>query len=207
VTAPRALSLGAESARKAIHLATAVLPVAWAYDLITTRGIQWLLGTAVAIALAVEFARYRGGPFGARFLRTFGSLLRTHEQRTIAGATWLAIGMWGVAVLAPRGAAIAALWAAAVGDAIAALVGRAVQQWRATRAPGGMAPSGKTLVGSVAGAAATAAGVVWLTPAELPVGIVLGVVAALAEWPARPGDDNVRVVAAVALAAALVGLR
>jgi dolichol kinase len=207
VTAPRALSLGAEAARKAIHLATAVLPIAWAYDLIATRDIQWLLGAAVVIALLVEFARYRRGAFGALFQRTFGGLLRTHEQRTIAGATWLAIGMWGVVMLAPRYAAIAALWAAAVGDAVAALAGRAVQQWRGARASAATIPSGKTLVGAVAGAAATAVGVMWLTPATLALAAVLGAVAALAEWPARPGDDNVRVVAAVAVAAALVGLR
>jgi dolichol kinase len=207
VTPPRALSLGAESARKAIHVATAVLPVAWAYGLFSTRDVQWLLGIAVVIALAVEFARYRGGAFGTLFVRTFGALLRAHEQRTIAGATWLAIGMWGVAMLAPREAAIAALWAAAVGDAVAALVGRAVQQWRAAHASAGAVPVGKTLAGATAGATATAAGVVWLTPAALPIAVLLGVVGALAEWPARPGDDNVRVVAAVALAAVLVGLR
>lgn len=207
MTPPRALSLGAESARKAIHVATAVLPVAWAYGLLSTRDVRWLLGIAVVIALGVEFARYRGGTFGALFVRIFGALLRAHEQRTIAGATWLAIGMWGVAMLAPREAAIAALWAAAVGDAVAALVGRAVQQWRVAHAPAATPPGGKTVAGAAAGATATAAGVVWLTTAALPIAVLLGVVAALAEWPARPGDDNVRVVAAVALAAVLVGLR
>lgn len=210
MTAPRAISLGAESARKAIHLATAVLPVAWAYDLIATRALQWTLGAAVVVALGVEFARYRGGAFGALFLRSVGPLLRAHEQRTVAGATWLAIGMWGVVMLAPREAAIAALWAAAVGDAVAALVGRGVQRWRAvrvTRVSGAPAPSGKTVVGGASGALATAAGVLWLTPASMPIAAALGFVAALAEWPTGPGDDNVRVVTAVALAAALAGLR
>jgi dolichol kinase len=207
VTAPRALSLRAEAARKAMHLATAALPVAWAYDLIPTRGMQWLLGVAVALALVVEFARARGGAVGTLFVRTVGPLLRAHERHEIAGATWLAIGMWGAVMLAPRFAAIAALWAAAVGDAVAALVGRSVQQWRVSRSGATAPPPGKTLIGAAAGAMATAAGVVWLTPAALPVAAALGVVAALAEWPARPGDDNVRVVAAVALAAALVGLR
>jgi dolichol kinase len=127
--------------------------------------------------------------------------MRPHESRAISGATWLAIGMWGVAMLAPAPAAIAALWAAAVGDATAALVGRASQRWRA-------APSdGKTLVGAAAGATATALGALWLTPASVGVAVVLGLVAAVAEWPARPGDDNVRVVAAVAIAATLLGLR
>jgi dolichol kinase len=207
VTAPPALSLRAEWARKAIHLATAVLPAAWAYDLITTRDIQWVLGISVGIALGVEFGRHWGGAFGAMFVRAFGSLLRAHERRTIAGATWLAIGMWAVVMLAPRHAAIAALWAAAAGDAVAAVVGRSVQQWRAARAPDAAPRTGKTLVGAVAGATATAAGVAWLTAAALPVAALLGATAALAEWPARPGDDNVRVVTAVAIAAALLGLR
>ncbi len=123
------------------------------------------------------------------------------SAHALSGATWLAIGMWGAAMLAPVPAAIAALWAAAVGDAAAALVGRSVQRLRA-RAAGS-----KSMSGSVAAALAASAGILWLTPATFPIAAALGAVTALAEWPARPGDDNVRVALAVAAAAVLLGLR
>jgi dolichol kinase len=69
-------------------------------------------------------------------------------------------------------------------------------------------PAGtKSLSGSVAAAGLASMGVLWLTPASPAVALALGVVTALAEWPRGPGDDNVRVAFAVALAAAFLGLR
>jgi dolichol kinase len=104
-------------------------------------------------------------------------------------------------MLAPPVAAIAALWAAAVGDAAAALVGRSVQRLRAL-------PAGtKSLSGSLAAAGLSSLGILWLTPATLGVAGSLGLVTALAEWPRRPGDDNVRIAFSVAAAAVLLGLR
>ena len=190
-----------EFQRKAIHIATAILPVAWAFGWLTGTQVRMLVAAAVVVALVVEFARYRSATFGARFEARFGALLRAHERTTLSGATWLAIGMWGAVMLAPPGAAIAALWAAAVGDAAAGLVGRSMQHLR------GAPADSKSIVGSLALTIATAGGVLWLTPASRGVAIALGVVAAFAERPSRPGDDNVRVVLVVAGAAALLGLR
>lgn len=194
-------TFGGEVARKGIHLATAALPIAWSFNLVSTRQIRVALGIAVVVALLIEFARYRGGAFGAWFTARFGSMLRVHERTTLSGATWLAIGMWGAAMLAPISAAIAALWAAAVGDAAAGLIGRGVQRLR-------QHPSDrKSLIGSAAAALAAALGILWLTPATLGVAAALGCITALAEWPSRPGDDNVRVAFTVAAAAVLLGLR
>lgn len=199
--APDGPTLRGEMARKGIHLATASLPIAWAFGFVTAPQVRVALGVAVVVALVVEFARHRGGPFGLGFSARLGAMLRLHEVHALSGATWLAIGMWGAAVLAPPPAAIAALWAAAVGDAAAALVGRGVQRLR-SRAAGS-----KSLSGSGAAAIAASSGILWLTPATLPVAAALGAVTAIAEWPARPGDDNVRVALAVAAAAVLLGLR
>ena len=193
--------LRGEVARKSIHLATAVVPIAWAFEVVTARQVRAALGVAVVVALLVEFARYRGGAFGAAFTARVGAMLRAHERTTLSGATWLAIGMWGAAMLAPIPAAIAALWAAAVGDASAALVGRALQRLR------GRPDGTKTLSGSLAAALLSALGIFWLTPASLAGAATLGAVAALAEWPRRPGNDNVRVAWSVAAAAVLLGLR
>jgi dolichol kinase len=201
VRAPDGPTLRGEFARKSIHLATAVVPISWAYGLVTAMQVRVVLGAAVITALAVEFARYRGGAFGLAFTTRLGAMLRAHERTALSGATWLAIGMWGAAMLAPVPAAIAALWAAAVGDAGAALVGRASQRWR------GHADGTKSLIGSLAAAGLSALGILWLTPATLGVAALLGMVTALAEWPRRPGDDNVRVAFSVAAAAVLLGLR
>ncbi len=199
--APEGPTLRGEFARKSIHLATAVIPISWAFDLVSALQVRVVLGVAVVVALGVEFARHRGGAFGAAFTTRLGTMLRIHERVALSGATWLAIGMWGAAMLAPVAAAIAALWAAAVGDAAAALVGRAIQQWR------GHSAGAKSLNGSLAAAILATLGIVWLTPATLGVAALLGIVTALAEWPRRPGDDNVRVAFSVAAAAVLLGLR
>jgi dolichol kinase len=201
VRAPEGPTLRGEFARKGIHLATASVPIAWAFGVVTPLQVRVALGVAVAVALMVEFARHRRGPFGAAFTARLGAMLRLHERTALSGATWLAIGMWGVAMLAPTTAAIAALWAAAVGDAGAAIVGRAIQRVRGREA------GSKSLSGSGAAIALSTLGILWLTPVTLPIALALGGVTALAEWPQRPGDDNVRVAFAVAAAAVLFGLR
>lgn len=201
MTLPAGPTFGAEAARKAIHLGTAVVPLAWAFGAASAAQVRAALSAAVGIALVVEFLRFRGGRFAAAFDRRLGAMLRPRERRQVSGATWLALAMCAVAWLAPAPAAIAALWAAAVGDGSAALVGRAVQGLRAR-------PSDrKSLAGSLAAALASAAGIVWLTSASWPLALALGIVTAVAEWPAALGDDNLRVAGAVAVAATLLGLR
>lgn len=201
MTRPASLALGAESARKAIHLGTAIVPISWALDLVTVGQLRAALGVAAIVALGIEALRFASAAVAARFDQWVGALLRPHERTSISGATWLALAMCVVVWWAPRAAAIAALWAAAVGDAAAALVGRSLQRLRAVDAPG------KSFAGSAAALLATAAGVRWLTTASLPLALGLGAVAALAEWPRRPLDDNLRVALAVALAASALGLR
>lgn len=188
----------AELTRKAIHVATAALPIAWALDLVTTAVVRTTLAGALGAALAVEVLRRAHAPTAARFERAFGALLRSHERHAITGATWLAGGMALAAWLAPREAAIAALWAAATGDAAAALVGSGLSAWRGRRA------DGKTLAGSMAALAVTALGVRALLSVSWTDALLLGAVAAAAEWPRRPLDDNLRITVAVALAASLL---
>lgn len=195
------LTLRAEVARKALHVATAALPVAWAYGALTAQQVRAALSAAVAVAVLVEFLRRNAPAVQFRFLAAVGPLLRAREEQALTGATWLALGMALAAWLAPERAAIAALWAAAVGDAAAALAGRAVRVLR--RRPA----TGKTIVGAAACVLATALGVWWLAAASPAVAAALGAVAAAAEWPARPGDDNLRIAVAVAVAATLLGLR
>jgi dolichol kinase len=204
-------ALRAEAARKALHLLSAAVPLAWAFALVPTAVVRIGLGAALAMAGIVEWLRRLSPAFRARFLERFGPLLRSHEAHHITGATWLAGVMCLAVWVFPRSAAIVALWAAAVGDAMAALVGRlaaarsdsAPITSRAVDLPPTVAipPARKTLAGSVACMASTAAGAVWLAHAPLPAALGIGAAAAVAEWPRFAMDDNLRVGLAAGAAA------
>lgn len=196
------LSLRRELARKGIHLLSAGMPVAYAMGVLG-RG---LLGAALAvvcvIAVAVETARARHERTRRVFDRTAGALLRAHEHGRWSGATWLALSLLGaVALLPPRPVAVAAMWAVCVGDAAAAVFGRAfggtlrgLVRGASRRASRG---AGKSLEGSLACFAAALVGALAVARLPLAQGLVAALAAALAERPARPLDDNVRIVAAV----------
>lgn len=184
-----------ELTRKAMHLSTAVVPIAW--------GLGWVPGATVrngvlllaGLAMLAEAARAALPPMRAAIGRLVGSLLRPHEWRGVLGATWLAIAMGLAALLLPSRSAIVAIWAAAVGDAAAALVGRSF-----------VAGEGKSAIGSAACLVTTALGAVWLAAATPVSGIAIGLAAALAERPRMPLDDNLRVTAAAGLAAWMLGV-
>lgn len=187
------LALRQELARKAIHLLSAAAPLLYAAGTLPRRYLLWLLAWLLAMALVVELGRARVAAARGVFERWAGALLRPHERDRWAGATWLLAAFLGAALLLPAPVAIAAMWAVAVGDACAAIVGRAFGRIRLGGAWGG----GKSLEGALACFAATYAGallVARLTPGE---SAVAALAATLAEWPARPADDNVRIVVAV----------
>jgi dolichol kinase len=121
--------------------------------------------------------------FGARFDHWFGALLRPGERHALTGATWLCLSCFVMVVLAPAPVAIAAMWCATIGDPAAAIVGRALSR------EGGR----KTWAGSIACLVGSALGVWWLTPLGPIAACAVGLAAALAERPAAPLDDNVRV--------------
>ena len=185
----RVLPVRRELARKAIHLTTAVAPVAYAAGF-ERLPLATLLGLALAVALAVELGRVSHAGTRGIFQRTAGPLLREHEHARWAGATWLFLAFLGAVLLLPPAVAVAAMWAVAAGDAAAAVVGRAVGRHRVWG-------SGKTIEGSAACWAATFAGALLLAALPLAESVVAASAATLAELPARPGDDNVRIIAAV----------
>jgi dolichol kinase len=177
------------------------LPIGLALGWTSQRTLQVVLASAAACAIIIEALRATWPAFAKMFAQAVGGLLRTHERAALTGATWLALAMAAVLWFAPLNAAIAALWAAALGDAAAAVVGRSATRLRQRPV------TGKTFIGSAAALAVTATGVLWLTPASVVVALSLGAVAAIAERPAKPLDDNLRIALAVALAATLLGLR
>lgn len=187
---------GREVPRKTLHVTTATVPVGLWFG-VPQRTVAMGLVALFGLACTVEFARRRSPAFAARFDASVGIMLRPHEATNgITGATWLLATFALTCLAAPLPVAIAATWAGAVGDASAALVGRA---WRRTH-PG----EGKTLVGSAACAIATAFGAWGLAGFDVTAAVLLGAAAAAVERPAISLDDNVRVTAGTALAAGLL---
>ena len=177
------LSLRHELVRKGLHLLATAIPLVYA-TFLSRRTVVGLLVVALTVALAVEVARARSVRVRAAFDSRLGRLLREHERHRASGATWLVVALLTAAVCFPRDVAIAAMCAVCLGDAAAAIAGRSL-------APSAM--SGKTITGSAACFAASAfsaramAGITW------PEALIAGVLAAIAERPRRPLDDNVRI--------------
>lgn len=194
----RAFSWRAELSRKGVHLASAVFPLSWAFGVVDRPRLLGVLGAGLLIAVAFEAARRRDGAAGRWFNAWFGGMLRDHESSGLTGATYILAAMLLVVWLLPERAALSALWAGVVGDAAAALVGRAV----AARA----AAQGKTWAGSVACALASAVGPLWLAAASPLQALGVGLAAAVAERPKLALDDNARVAIAAGLAAWGLGL-
>jgi dolichol kinase len=82
--------------------------------------------------------------------------------------------------------AIGAMWAVAVGDASAALVGRLLGRHRIGR-------SAKTIEGSIACMVMTALGALLIAGLSPMLSMAAGLIAATAEWPSWPLDDNIRI--------------
>jgi dolichol kinase len=184
------LALRHELARKALHLTSAAVPVAYASGLIQRRWLAAFVVALLGVALAVELGRSRSERLRAHFTRATGSLLRAHEHHRWSGATWLLAAFAIAILLFPPAIAVAAMWAVSIGDAGAAVVGRAVGRHRI----GGLS---KTIEGSAACAALTFAGARLVARLDLGACVVAALAAAVAEAPRRPFDDNVRVALAV----------
>ncbi|HEX2781172.1 MAG TPA: hypothetical protein VHM30_16850 [Gemmatimonadaceae bacterium] len=194
----RAIAWRRELARKAIHLTSVVVPVALALG-IPRRSAAIVLGALVGVALLVELARAATTAGRRWFDALFAPLLRVHEGRALTGATWLLASMCAGVALLPREAAIAATWAAAVGDTAAALVGMRFGRHRSTR-------DGKSVEGTLACGVATFVGAWLLARLPIPLALAVSVVAAVSERLPWPRDDNARLVALVGITA-VVGRR
>lgn len=191
-----ALSLRRELARKALHLTSVVVPVAYAAGL-PRRTLIGALALLALIALVVELVRARHAALQAHFHGVLGPLLREHELARWSGATWLVLALLGLVLWTPRDVAIAGMWAVSVGDAAAALAGRAFAALRPR--PARERSGRKTGVGSAACFLVTLGGALTLAHLAPGEGLVAAASATAAEWPAHRVDDNVRIALAVAV--------
>ena len=193
-----------ELARKAIHVSSTAVPLlVW---LVPRPVAVAVLVPVAALALAIDVARHRIRPVRYHFLRRTRTMLRVHERRGLAGATWMAMAYAAALLLFPKPVAVAAMLFNGLGDAAAALVGK---RWGRHRTRWG-----KSWEGFAAGLVtdlAVGIGMWMLAPAAVPLaGAVIGaLVAATIEFAPLPLDDNVRVTlaggAGILLGALLVG--
>lgn len=181
------LSLRRELARKGLHILSTAIPVAYA-TVLSRMAVIWVLALALVIAVAVEIARSRSSRARRVFDSSVGALLREHEKQRASGATWLVIALLLAAVAFPRDVAIAAMCAVALGDAAAAVVGRAMARAMVHR---------KSFSGSVACFAASALSACVIAEFTWREALIVGILAAVAERPRRPFDDNLRIALAV----------
>jgi dolichol kinase len=182
------LSPRRELARKGLHLLSAVIPVSYSLGVSRTF-LLWALFAALGVAVAVELARARSQYARSLFEASVGTLLRQHERIALSGATWLISALFVTALVFPKHIAIAAMCAVSMGDAFAAIVGRAFNPRSAH--------DRKSLAGSVACFVVSAIAAYSLAEFSWTDASIAGVLAAVAERPRRPMDDNFRIALAV----------
>ncbi len=180
-----------ELARKAIHLASILIPVIYFH---ITKEIALMILVPMSLGfLLVDLLKMFVRPVADLYYRYFGALLRPHEldttQRNFNGATYVTLSAVLVVWLFPKMIAIAAFAILILADTAAALVGRKIGKVRI---------GAKTLEGSIA-FLLFALLVVFATPRLNPaVGLVIAVSATIAElYPIKLGnwsiDDNLSI--------------
>ncbi len=177
--------LAAELKRKAIHLASLVIPVGY-YVSPESWSRWWERGllASVILSLAIEVFRLNHPRTRNIFRHFFGELLRNHEEATLLGSTYLLIACLLTIHLFTKPVAVLALSFLIIGDTVAAIVGKAFGRVRFF---------GKTLEGSLA-CFAVCYGLTALVPGiPFPVGLVGAAVATVFELLPIPLDDNFRI--------------
>ena len=193
-----------EVRRKLIHLGFIVLPVALLYPVAPwPRGrgqFRTLLIALVVGAVALDLLRLHAPRVRQFFRRFFGGMIREHEQLSLLGSTYLLLAALLAIEIFPLPVAAAALGFTVLGDAFAAMVGRA---WGRTRL------FQKTLEGALAGLAACIVWAAFLAAAgHLPWAPVLAgaLAASLIELLPIPLDDNLGITLFSGYAMKLLGM-
>jgi dolichol kinase len=177
-----------EARRKAIHISFLLLPLELLHEWLPwPRGkTEWrlLLVALVVAAIAIDLVRIHEDRVRDWFRRFFGQVIREHERFNLLGSTYLLLAALLAIEVFPQAVAAAALGFTVLGDAFAALAGRAYGRTRFF---------GKSLEGCAAGTLACLAWAAWLAAGgHLPWGIAIAgaLVASLVELLPIPLDDN-----------------
>lgn len=178
--------LTSELKRKAIHLASFSIPIAYYLSPPSwARNWQRALLASVILSLAIEVFRLHNPRIRSVFRHFFGELLRNHEDVSLLGSTYLLIAMLLTLHLFDRPVAFLALGFLILGDTMAAIVGKGIGRLRLL--------GGKTLEGSAA-CFLVCFGLTFFMP-DIPwqVGLVGALTATVFELLPIPLDDNFRI--------------
>lgn len=187
------LPVRTEVRRKLLHLATLALPLL-IWHMPRPYSIA-LLSIGAGAALLTEVVR-RYVPWARyHFLTRTRPLLRGHERKGWAGATYMAIAYLLVYLVFPLPIAVLAMVYSAGGDAAAAIIGK---RWGRHRMR-----TGKSWEGFTAGLAVNFAVGLFVPGLGLMPAAVGATTAALLEIAPLPLDDNLTVTLGGALALAL----
>jgi len=178
--------LTSELKRKAIHLASFSIPIAYYLSPPSwSRNWQRALLALVILSLAIEVVRLHNPRIPNVFRHFFGELLRNHEEVSLLGSTYLLIAMLLTLHLFEKPVAFLALGFLILGDTVAAIVGKWIGKVRLL--------GGKTLEGSAA-CLLVCFGLTFFMP-DIPwyVGLVGALTATVFELLPIPLDDNFRI--------------
>lgn len=177
-----------EARRKAIHLSFIILPLDLLYETLPwPRGkgeFRLLFLGLVVGAVTLDLLRIHERRVQTFFRRFFGELIREHERFNLLGSTYLLLAALLAIEIFPQPVAAAAVGFTVVGDAFAAIVGRAYGRTRLFN---------KSLEGAAGGFAACLAWAAFLAVGgHLPWSVALAgaVAASLVEMLPIPLDDN-----------------
>jgi dolichol kinase len=178
--------LAAELKRKAIHLASLTIPIAYYLSPRSwSRTWEKVLLASVILSLAIEVFRLNHPRIRGVFRHFFGELLRNHEEASLLGSTYLLIAVLLTIHLFDKPVAVLALAFLILGDTVAAIVGKSIGKHKLL--------GGKTVEGSLA-CFLVCLGLSLLMPG-IPffVGLVGATTATIFELLPIPLDDNFRI--------------
>ncbi|MBI5709338.1 MAG: hypothetical protein HZC42_03415 [Candidatus Eisenbacteria bacterium] len=177
-----------EARRKALHLSFFVLPLELLFQLLPwPRGkseFRLLFIALVVGAIALDLLRIHERRVGDLFRRFFGGMIREHERFNLLGSTYLLLAALLAIEIFPQPVAAAALGFTVLGDACAAIVGKA---WGRTRI---FNKSLEGLAGCLAACLAWAAFLAATGHLPWSVAVTGALVASLVEFLPIPLDDN-----------------
>ncbi len=173
-----------EVKRKAFHLFGVVVPIG--YYLLPEPIGRRILMILTILAIAIDVVRLNEPRVRTLFYYLFGKIVREHERFNLLGSTYVLLAALLAAYAFSRPIAIAAMGFVAVGDGMAAIVGRSMGRVRIL---------GKSLEGTLA-CFLSCLFVAWIYPGDpftwrMMIGGALA--AAVFELVPIPLDDNMRI--------------
>jgi len=112
-----------EQKRKLMHYGTAVIPIIYFFT--TKKEFLTIIGTALVALLLFDLARISNKRFSGFIEKLLPGFVKESEKQSLLGASWLFLGAFATAFLFPQTITIIALLYSSLGDASAALFGKA----------------------------------------------------------------------------------